>query len=849
MPNSPATLFVTLGTHCDLFWMGTHTECLERGTQIQRHALDLMEQHPEYCYYIETTIFADYHLRHHPEDRSRMLRFMDEGRLEIGACFVDRIEHLHGGESIIRHAVEGNRWLDETFGEGAPGRARTAAHPDLPGLSPQVPQIYAQAGIRAYLHARGIGSVYRWEAPDGSSIVYCNLFGYGEKSVQDYERVLQKTDLPGLFLVRGGFTDLQDADDRVLDVAHEVRQAHPEVDLRFTSPGRVIDRVCEQPLPKLTGEMPFGWGSPASAFVTVMRQSAELEHALLTLEKVTALAFLMGQGALTGGRGASVSTSTSDYWKLQRGIDKDIFGQHILPGQELRELWRYELLCQDHNYAGRHGAQSNWDKETWRTHALQEVALRTEQGLRRLAMPATSERLVLFNPVSWARDEVLTIPDAEPEVLRVVAPDGRELPAQPVEGGLAVGARQLPPFAAKTCTLVRGQAHSTHTLTGTHLSSEHLEADVDVATGQVTRLYDRALRRDLLDAGAAGDGRGLGELLSYKDPGVDVRYGFTGEVESDAGAGYRLVHAVEGDVFSRITLSGVFLNSVVEKEYTANNAVRRLDVALRVWWWGKRGEHLRLRFPFARPDYANTWYGVPFYAMRWPDMLHAVAAGGANAVDDAVLGQAEGFADMLARDDRLHFREVIGWLDVGYASHGVTLGTRSTCWWIDGPELQASLLRTQYSCGDTDLWSLNPGFHEWRFRLQPHAGDWRAAQAYRVGEEMLNPITFMRLEETEHSSSQLAGVPSEAEFLDVEPPNVIVTALKPSDFTDGALILRVLECEGHPCNVRVRLPGKVQHASLVDLLERQTGQCTLEGQTLLFSLRPYQFQTVKITTA
>lgn len=143
-------MFITMGTHCDLFWMGTHNECLERGTAIQRQALNLMEQHPKYCYYIETTVFADYHLRKYPEDKARMQRLMERGQLEVGASFVDRIEHVHHGESLIRQAVEGVRWLHETFGPGP----RTACHPDLPGMSPQVPQIYAQAGVSCYLHAR-----------------------------------------------------------------------------------------------------------------------------------------------------------------------------------------------------------------------------------------------------------------------------------------------------------------------------------------------------------------------------------------------------------------------------------------------------------------------------------------------------------------------------------------------------------------------------------------------------------------------------------------------------------------------------------------------------------------------
>lgn len=70
--GTPQTVFITLGTHCDLFWMGTDVECLERGTQVQRHALDLLEQHADYCYYLETTVFAEYHLRRFPEDKARI---------------------------------------------------------------------------------------------------------------------------------------------------------------------------------------------------------------------------------------------------------------------------------------------------------------------------------------------------------------------------------------------------------------------------------------------------------------------------------------------------------------------------------------------------------------------------------------------------------------------------------------------------------------------------------------------------------------------------------------------------------------------------------------------------------
>jgi alpha-mannosidase len=760
-----------------------------------------------------------------------MKRLIERDQLEIGASFVDRIEHSHGGESIIRHAVEGTRWLDETFGPGT----RTAAHPDLPGLSPQVPQIYAQAGITSYLHARGVGCVSQWVAPDGSSITYCNLFGYGEKKPEEYQRVFQKPNLPSAFIVRGGYSDLRDCSDTVLGVVEALRHPYPDMQISFASPARIISRVQNQVLPQMRGEMPFGWGSLSSGFATLMKQSAELEHSLLTLEKITALASAAGVSP-SAAQQKNLATG-KQYWKLHKGIESDIFGERIQEGRELRELWRYELVCQDHNYAGRHGAQSNWDKEVWREHALQEVALRIDNGLRSFAPPAAVDSLVLFNPVSWPRDEVLIIPDKKPETLQVLSADGNALPSQPVSQGLAIQVDQLPPLGTQTYSLLRGKAQASNYSSGTHLAGDGIEVDVDESTGQITRLYDRAIGHDLL---GASTGRGLGELMSYKDPGVDVIYSFTGEVESDSDVNYRIVRNEDGPVFARITLSGTFLNSQIEKEYTVYKKSRRVDVALRVWWWGKRGEHLRLRFPFTKDLWTNTWYGVPFYSMCWPEMLQ-----GDDAFAQSILGQEDTFSDMLRQDDRHHFREVIGWLDVVYATHGVGIGTQSTCWWISDSELQASLLRTQYSCGDTDLWNLNTGFHEWKFRVEPHEGDWREGKVYRKGEETLNPPAMMRTGDKSENPS-ITGATPKLEPVQVQPQNVIVTALKPSDLTEGGFVVRVLECEGQAADVSLRFPFPVRKVDLVDLGERETSQCIVSDQSVSFSLRPYQFQTVKV---
>lgn len=833
-PERPKTMFVTLGTHCDLFWMGTMTECLERGTEIQRHALDLMEQHPEYCYYIETTIFAEYHLRKYPEDRVRMARLIERGQLEIGACFVDRIEHSHHGESIIRHAIEGLRWLDETFGPGP----RTATHPDLPGMTPQLPQIYAAAGIDCYLRARGFGAVYDWIAPDGSHILYCNLFGYGDKTLEQFEQVLRDPRLTQSFFVRGGYGDLRDCSDQVLGILEELRRRHPDVNWQMASPGRVLDQLRSQPLPRLGGEMPYGWGSISSAFVAIMRQSVALEHQLLTAEKL--LALLRSRGLALPPAKPFEPTGPSRRWLSRHRLAGDIFGQPIAPGDELRQLWRFELVGQDHNYGGRHGAQSSWDREVMRDYALQETGSLIERSLQALGGESGGERVVVFNPVSWPRNDLLLIADDEPATLRALTADGTPLPSQPADGGLVVEISGSPPLALQTLRLERGPAVSPRPLRSNRLRGEHLEAEIDAAQGRITRLFDRATGRDLVEQGGEW---GFGELVSYKDPGVDVRYGFTGEVERDAQEPYQLLRREEGSVLARLAVGGTFLQSRVEKEFTIYRNLRRLDLTLRLWWWGKPGEHLRLCFPFAPDRFRETWYGVPFYAMCWPKMLH-----GDGVTDDLTLSQGGENVDMLYPQDRRHFREVVGWLDVGYDDHGVTVGTRSTCWWINGAHIEASLLRTQFSCGDARLWCLNPGYHEWTFSLLPHCGDWRLGRAYRRGEEMLNPLCALRLSPGTGPSQEPCSAAGSEPFA-VSPEHVVITTVKPADTTADAILVRVLECEGRPAEVDLRLPFPVKSAELVNLVERAEGPLFTTGSTVRLTLRPHQFQTVRVIPA
>ena len=70
-------------SHLDLFWGGSREECLSRGSQVIRAALDLLGKYPSYRFMVESTNFLSHHLDCFPEDLPRIRTFAHEGRLEL----------------------------------------------------------------------------------------------------------------------------------------------------------------------------------------------------------------------------------------------------------------------------------------------------------------------------------------------------------------------------------------------------------------------------------------------------------------------------------------------------------------------------------------------------------------------------------------------------------------------------------------------------------------------------------------------------------------------------------------------------------------------------------------------
>ena len=92
----------------------------------------------------------------------------------------------------------------------------------------------------------------------------------------------------------------------------------------------------------------------------------------------------------------------------------------------------------------------------------------------------------------------------------------------------------------------------------------------------------------------------------------------------------------------------------------------------------------------------------------------------------------------------------------------------------------------------------------------------------------------------------MGEVPAEGRsFLRVESDHVVVETIKTADDGDG-LIVRMYEAHNQRGQVRLDFGQPVESAVEVDLLERETGPVTVDGQTVQCNVRPFEIKTIRV---
>lgn len=813
-PVKKLTVYIAPHSHTDIGYTEIQTAIEKKQVQNLVDGMAAAKRTADYppgarfIWNVEVLWAADLYLhRLSEQQRADFLAAVKSGQVVLNGMYLNELTGLCRPEELVRLFRYSTELAQQT---GVPIDAVMTS--DVPGQTWGTVTAMAHAGIRYFSTAPNyfdrIGTILRewentpfyWVGPDGRSkvLVWIPFWGYamshkyGQMSpglVEDMYVGLEKRNYPfDIAYVRwSGHGDNAVPDPAICEFVRDwnAKFTWPHFIICGTSEAfRAFEQRYGDRLPLVRGDWTPYWedGAGSSALETAMNRAssdrlaqAETLFALRQPAAYPAAAFeeawnkVLLYSEHTWGADVSISQpesqKTREQWEIKKGY------------AEAADKQSRELLAAALAQSTLVGAKN----------------LSPVQASRETPGGATTNggAVDVFNTLSWPRTELVTLSkELSAAGDRVLDSTGKMVPSQRLSSGeLVFLAAKAPPLAASRYTVTSGTppVKGRTIAQGTTLDNGRIRVRVDEKTGGIVELTAQGAKGNFADTSG---GESLNDYLylpgdNLKDlqrnGPVTIRVGEKGPlvasliVESAAPGCKKLVRELR----TAAGLDYVELINTVDKERLPAKSYHAKE--------GK--ESVNFAFPFAMPD---------------GDMLL-----------DIPLGMMRPEADQMPSACKNWF-SVGRWADVSNKSRGITWVT------LDAPLVQvggitATLLNSQY---DPNVWRkhVEPTQKLYVWAMNNHWGT--NYRAYQEG-----PTTFRFIlrphqrRDTAEASRFATGFgyplltlpahgekPSSTPLLTVEPDDVLVTALKPSD--DGkALIVRLFGASDKAQSARLKWGG------------------------------------------
>ncbi|MFC1596851.1 glycoside hydrolase family 38 C-terminal domain-containing protein [Planctomycetota bacterium] len=784
-PARKMTVYLLPHSHTDIGYTGLQTDIEEKQINNLLEGLAAARRtanYPEgarFVWNVEVLWAADLFLERLPKEyHEQFFNAVKQGQVSLNGMYLNELTGLCRPEELTRLFRYATQLTQQT---GVP--VDSAMISDVPGYTWGTVTAMNQAGIKYFSVAPNyfarIGDIlvqwenkpFWWIGPDNKSKVlvwipfwgYAMAHRYGEMSaqlVEDFCEGLVEREYPyDIAYARwAGHGDNAVPDPIICEFVKEWNADHvsPRFVISSTSEAfRAFEDRYGDELPKVRGDWTPYWedGAGSSAAETAMnRNSSERLAQAETL------------------------------WAI---LDPKHYPVH-----KFTEAWKNVLLYSEHTW-GAHCSVSQpanpfttdqWNiKQSYATAAnLQSRQLLSEaaQAGEGFVAKLSDATVDVFNTTSWSRSEIAIIPV---EIARgyhlAVDAAGQPVPAQRlVSHDLAVLVRDLPPFSGRRLRLAKDglrPAIDAVKVTGTVIENGRLRIRVDDKTGDIVELQAHGIDVNLA---ATADGRALNKYLYLigDDPAniqsngpVTISVRERGPlvasllIESDAPGCHKLLREIR-------LVAGAdhveLINTVDKKRLEAANYVaadgkESLNFAFP---FNVPGGEMRLDIPYGviRPEHdqmpsaCKNWLTIG----RWADVSNS-HFGVTWATLDAPLAQVGGLSATL----------------LNYQSD-------PSVWRKTIKPTQKLISWAMNNHWDTNYRAYQEGPVVFRYVLRPHRHACNDAQASRFATNFSQPLIAV----------PGRGIkPNATPLVQVEPSDVLVTGLKPSD--DGkALIARLL---------------------------------------------------------
>ncbi len=781
---------------------------------------------------------------------SALVRFdaaIREGMIGWNAAPFTLHSYFCGIEDMVR-AFYPAADLERRYGRSV----RWAKQTDVPGHTRFLPQVLARSGIRllqigANNGVRGIQAplLFRWEGPDGSRVLTQLTPAYGWGFEEDLLLQLERDpaypyDAFLALYVTGdnvGPADLVE----VAKLAKRIGERYAWPRFRIGPVDEFVDAIDARfadRVPVVRTELTDWWIHGVASMAREVALARRARELLPSAEKAWALAGLAG------------STASYPGARFAEGyVQSLLFSEHTwgMAGFKPKPRPPAERDLDTNASDGYRQMRRSWEVKGDEARAAERIGTETlKEGLAALASALGPRRnrgpaILVFNPLNWARTDLVRIPRAEVgldagQVLD--AATGARVPFQIDGQDLVLLAKDVPPvgyavFCPSETPPEASDAPAQASAPGI-IENARYRVTFDPKAGAVRSIVDRETGQELVDPEAPFL---LGQYV-YEGMAKIEGAGWHGSPWEGPGTG-KVVPTIErtrierGALFTRFIAEG---SLPIEGFPVEIGSVRRMIQIVTVPHhldWIECEVRLEGKQPTALAEQGNVAF--PFRVTDGKIRLELLG----SVVDPETDLQDAGNRDCYA---------VQSWVDISGPDGGVTwcpidttivtLGDFRLFHW-DSSYRPANT--RVYANALNNGWSTN--FQEWqsgdfrfRFRFRSHRGSsWLAGGAPRFGRETLQPLLATRIPDVGLGRQERAARES---LLLAEAASTFLINFKRAEDGDG-LILRFLNPSSEADTVRVSLPGgPIASAERVLANEQslRTDKAALEVQSGAFVL-------------
>lgn len=571
--NASALTVTAVGhAHIDTGWLWPVRESIRKSARTYASQLRLIDRYPGYVFGASQAQHYAFVKEHYPALYKKIRKAVREGRWECqGGMWVEADCNLISGESMVRQFVFGKNFFMDEFGKDV----RNLWLPDVFGYSAAMPQIMKKAGCDYFVTQKISWSqsnrfphnTFRWRGLDGTEVLthFPPEDNYNSsllpellhKGVSNFQ---ERGFLEGFLSLFGVGDGGGGPHEEHLEIG--LRQANLEGSPKvvFAPAQDFLDR-----LPAHRDELPVWSGE----------LYLELHRGTLTTQSRTK----------RGNRLLETRLRQVEYlWSC--------LPPRQYPKAALDAIWRILLINQFHDIL----PGSSITKVYAVTEREHREALEACNLLLRQAAEAQLKKdagsLTLINCLSYASRRPVSLPDGW---VGAADENGTVIAAQDEDGTTVVDVT-IPPQGSVTLHRTAGKTAACRTGKGLVLENTLIRYEF-TSDGTITRIFDKEIRREVLETGGYGNRLSLYEDRPNAWDAWDVDFFYENQLLESA----RPVAAARfsgGPVRQCLYFKLAIGCSSMEQRVTLAAETKRLDVETTVDWREKH-RMLRVAFPVA----------------------------------------------------------------------------------------------------------------------------------------------------------------------------------------------------------------------------------------------------------